>query len=497
MTRIAGMRARMAGDSTCGRSGEEDRAPSRRADHCGARAVRHDAAVRRFACVLLLAPLSAQTLAPPQEQEPQNPHPVPEPYDPYRGMDLDGRIPKPEFPTDLERPERWRYTPPARIKPGNVLERFLVSSFLTPILFREEDIGYGGGIALTDVDFRNERYREFANIVLTYSEEGQQTYRINWSSWLHHREMPDGGILREERGRLYAHGGYSKTLTRRFFGLGSRSPREDETSYTEELTDLGFGVRVPLPDPGSDWLLRANLHAEHHGLSRGRVSTVPSTDEYLPEFREAFRDGDDQDQLWLLLQFGWDTRDSQAQPYEGKRLGVSVHTAYQSGGQWGSIVGLDAQHVFALPPLLHRGARGREENPPTDVLAFGGFVQDTVGDLPFYSLPTLGGTHTLRGYIQNRFTDRAATHFSAEYRVNLIPRGYAFTDTIRIERIGLGVFYEFGTVAENLDDLDDARFLDSYGLGLRIAFAREAVFRVDWGWGDEGSNFTIAFGNSF
>ena len=131
------------------------------------------------------------------------------------------------------------------------------------------------------------------------------------------------------------------------------------------------------------------------------------------------------------------------------------------------------------------------------MLAFGCFVQDTVGDLPFYSLPTLGGSSTLRGYIQNRFTDRAAAHFSAEYRVNIVERGVAFTDTIRIERIGIAFFYDGGTLASDWDGLDDGRYLDSYGAGLRLAFSREAVFRVDVGYGDEGSNFTIAFGNAF
>ena len=130
-------------------------------------------------------------------------------------------------------------------------------------------------------------------------------------------------------------------------------------------------------------------------------------------------------------------------------------------------------------------------------LTVGAFVQDTAGDLPYYSLPSLGGTHTLRGYIQNRFTDRAAAHASVEYRVNLIPRGIAFTDTIRIERIGLGLFYDCGTVAEGIEDLHDGRYLDSYGFGFRIAFSREAVFRIDWGYSEDGVNFTLAFGNSF
>lgn len=433
---------------------------------------------------LLLAALALPLTALAQQQ----------PYDPLRGMEPDGRIPKPQVPDDVPHPERWRYTPEARMKPGSVFERFLVSSFISPIVFSEADIGFGGGVALTDVDFGDNRYREFANILLTYSSEGQQAYRINWSRWLNHKELPGGGVLREERGRLYGRLGYEKTLTRRFFGFGSRSREDAETSYTEELTSTGFGIRMSLPDPGSDWVARSDLQLERHGLSRGRVSDVPSTDQQFPV---EFADGDGVDQAWLLNSFGWDTRDSLHQPYEGKRLGGSANIACGSGGEWGAIVGIDAQHVFALPPLLHRGGLGNEENPPTDVLAFGAFVQDTLGELPYYSLPSLGGSHTLRGYIQNRFTDRAAAHFSAEYRVNLVPRGIAFTDTMRIERIGLGVFYDCGTVADGIEHLQDGRFLDSYGIGLRIAFSREAVFRVDWGYGDEGLNFTLAFGNSF
>lgn len=442
------------------------------------------------ACLLFAVAAAAQTQSG-GEPDPERPA-----YDPLRGMDQDGRIPKPEIPSDITHPERWRYTPEARIKPGSVLERFLVSSFLSPIVFREADIGYGGGIALTDVDFRDQRYREFANVLLTATAEGQQAYKFNWQRWLEHRDLPNGGVYREERSRVYARGGYEKTLTRRFYGFGSRTRAEDETSYTEELASVGAGIRVSLPDPGSDWVVRTDLQADHRGLGRGRVSDVPSTEE-IPAFADEVAYGDGVSQLWSLNTFGWDTRDSMHQPYEGIRIGGLANVCYGTGGDTGAVVGVDGQHVFALPPLLHRGAVGREENPPTDVLAFGAFVHDTVGDLPFYNLPSLGGTNTLRGYIQNRFTDRAAAHFSAEYRVNLLARGIVFTDSLRIERVGLGLFYDCGTVAGSWDGLADGRYLDSYGIGFRCAFAREAIFRGDLGFSDEGSNFTLAFGNSF
>ena len=98
---------------------------------------------------------------------------------------------------------------------------------------------------------------------------------------------------------------------------------------------------------------------------------------------------------------------------------------------------------------------------------------------------------------RSRFTDRAAAAFTAEWRLVLVPRGITVTDTIRVERIGLAFFYDGGTVASGYEHLLDARYHDSYGLGLRFAFAREALFRTDLGYSAEGANFTLAFGNAF
>jgi outer membrane protein assembly factor BamA len=150
-----------------------------------------------------------------------------------------------------------------------------------------------------------------------------------------------------------------------------------------------------------------------------------------------------------------------------------------------------------MPALFHSGGDGREENPPTDTIALGFQVDTTLGDLPFYDLPSLGGGSTLRGYIANRFTDDSAWHAVAEYRFWVIPRGFRLTRTIRIERVGLALFGELGTVAPSLGDLPDARIHASYGLGLRISLERLAIFRADLGFSDEGTNLTVAFGLSF
>ena len=82
----------------------------------------------------------------------------------------------------------------------------------------------------------------------------------------------------------------------------------------------------------------------------------------------------------------------------------------------------------------------------------------------------------------------------AEYRFWVVPRGIAFTDVLRIERLGLAPFVEAGSVAGSLDALPRARVHADYGIGFRMALERNATFRVDAGFSNEGPNFSVAFG---
>jgi outer membrane protein assembly factor BamA len=170
---------------------------------------------------------------------------------------------------------------------------------------------------------------------------------------------------------------------------------------------------------------------------------------------------------------------------------------WQSTGDTGLVATVFGNVAFPLPPLFHTGGDDREENPPTDTLALGATVQASAGSMPFYLRPSLGGSNTLRGYIANRFTDNSSWHAVAEYRFWVIPRGFAMTDTIRIERVGMALFYEAGTVAESLEKLRAARVHTSYGVGLRFSLERTAVFRADVGFSKEDVNVTVGFGLSF
>jgi len=410
-------------------------------------------------------------------------------------MDRDGRIPKVALPDDVPNPERWRYLPEGRIAEGSIVDRFLTSTFAVPLLFFEGDIGVGGGISLTDIDFRTQRRREFATTSFTYTTEGQQNYSMLWRRWLNHRDLPGGGVIQEERSFVQVSGGYRKTLTRRYFGEGPGTVEAGESSYTSEVAGIGVNVQKSLPNPGDNWVVAAGVRAESRNLNQGFVESLPNTSAAFPE---QFADGDSLDRLLVQLSTRYDTRDSQQNPYSGWQVGAWVNgTPLMTDGRSGLVYGASGSLVVPVPNLLHDGGDANEENPPTDVIAVTAQIVDSNGDLPFWAKPTLGGRRRLRGYVENRWSDNAYWFAAAEYRFVTVPRGMAMNERVRFERFGAALFYELGAVGPDLESLDQSTVRDSYGFSFRVNLERAAIFRFDLGLSDEGSNFTATYGLSF
>ena len=416
-------------------------------------------------------------------------------FDPWQGIDHSGRIPKVPLPPDIDHAERWRYIPEGRIKPGNVFQRLFVSSVIAPFIFRNGDVGTGFGVGLTDIDFRLQRRREFLGLFASYTTRGQQDYTVVWRRWLKTMDLPEGGVIQEERTFLRAKAGYRKTLTRRFFGYGPVSLETDESSYTDEVFLLGLGGATSLPGPFDDFVLDLDASGEFHQLADGTVEDRPSTRILYPEVFFT----DEVTNIGMLgAGLRWDTRDSQRNPYRGSHLGVEVDSAFgQRSGSAGAVFTFRGGHVLPVPGLFHDGGDENEAHPPTDALAFGLSTQVTAGVMPFFWLPTLGGTFTQRGYIDGRWRDRAAWQGSTEYRFWVIPRGFPIARNIRIERVGLAAFYEVGAVADAWPGIFHARLAHSYGGGLRISLERAVLFRMDLGFSEEGLNFAAGFGVPF
>jgi len=138
---------------------------------------------------------------------------------------------------------------------------------------------------------------------------------------------------------------------------------------------------------------------------------------------------------------------------------------------------VDAQHYISL--FKHRR-----------LIALRGLLSsstpDSGQDVPFYLERTLGGPDDLRGFRQYRFRDRQLLLLQAEYRFEI------FT------AVDGALFYDTGTVAHQLEDLDLDGLESDYGVGIRFGTVNGVFLRVEGAFGSSGGkHFVLRWGHVF
>jgi hypothetical protein len=105
--------------------------------------------------------------------------------------------------------------------------------------------------------------------------------------------------------------------------------------------------------------------------------------------------------------------------------------------------------------------------------------------VPFYLMPDLGGSRSLRGYPTWRFRDRNRMLLTAEYRWTAGP----FLD--------MALFADAGKVAGRARDLTLRDLHKSYGLGVSVHAPKATLLRVEIARGSEGTSLGLSFRPSF
>ena len=106
-------------------------------------------------------------------------------------------------------------------------------------------------------------------------------------------------------------------------------------------------------------------------------------------------------------------------------------------------------------------------------------------EVPYFLMPELGGTHTLRGYSMWRFRDRNRLLLSGEYRWTVSP----FVD--------MAAFLDAGKVAPRFGDLGVSGMKKVYGVGLRLHTFTSTVTRVELARTPDGTSIGLSFSPSF
>jgi hypothetical protein len=248
-----------------------------------------------------------------------------------------------------------------------------------------------------------------------------------------------------------------------YFGIGADSLESERSEYRLRNTDVaGYGIIR-----GNNWLAFAGRFG---WVKQPTISSsVGPFDRNFPDARVVFPSDPGMAEQTSLLHGGAaveaDTRDYASRATRGGLYRIAAAAYADRDLQQFSFRRYEAEGLQLLPI---RGERW--------VIAFHGwgvFSDTSAGNsVPFYLLPSIGGSNTLRAFSDYRFQDRQMLVANAESRWALMTH------------VDVAAFFDAGNVAARVGDLN----LDktSYGGGLRLHSRTSTVARLDVSHGREG-----------
>jgi ATP:ADP antiporter, AAA family len=151
---------------------------------------------------------------------------------------------------------------------------------------------------------------------------------------------------------------------------------------------------------------------------------------------------------------------------------------YRDSGNRSSFRRIDAEADQFIPLLRENWVVALRAGASTTDAANG-------NDVPYFLLPDLGGSHTLRGYPTWRFRDRNRLLMTGEFRWTAGPW------------IDMALFADAGKVAPRLADLGLRDLQHSYGVGVSVHTFERTLTRIEMARTREGIGLSFSFSPSF
>jgi hypothetical protein len=255
-----------------------------------------------------------------------------------------------------------------------------------------------------------------------------------------------------------------------FYGVGIGSDKDDRVSYGLKALEAGGTAAWK---PVTWYRLGGGVSYRKYEDREGR-GNHPSI-ETIGSFVPAIFSNPQYIQSTAFTAIDW--RQSPGYTRRGGLYSVTVNDFKDSDDQFG-FRRLDGDFRQFLPLLKDQW-----------VLAFRALVQTTDVDdnqlVPYYLLPSLGGSHRHRGYSDFRFQDRHLLLVSGEYR--WLPSSV----------VDMALFVDAGKVTHDRGDLDFNNLKTAYGIGFRIHGPTVTPVRIDVAHSREGLRIHLTGGVPF
>ena len=259
-----------------------------------------------------------------------------------------------------------------------------------------------------------------------------------------------------------------------YYGIGPDSLESDDSDYRLENTDyLAFGTVKP-----AAWFSIGGRVGYLDGvkIARPRRTTNPSIEDlFTPATAPGL--GDQSSFLHSDLYADVDTRNHPSRTTSGGNYRVTLSSYSDRTADRYSFRRLEGEASQYIPIFIESSVLALRARVAGSDTSSGNVV-------PLYLLPSLGGSHSLRGYDDYRFRDRNELLLNAEYRFRLL------------SPLDAAVFYDAGRVAARFGDLDLTRLRTSYGVGLRVHAKDRNLFRIDVGRSNEGTRVLLSISDA-
>lgn len=281
------------------------------------------------------------------------------------------------------------------------------------------------------------------------------------------------GRLRDQRWSLNYSLVFNRSGTPRFFGIGNRSPKIDETNYTnsQKLAQVQVGLNL-----SREWQLLYTGRIQSDDVTPGTLAGIATLE---TRFGRILGVGIN-NMLLNRLSIIYDTRDDLVVPSRGMQW-----IAYGGGA---ARRGLLNESMYS-----EAGVDGRDFLPVGEgaVIALHMSLRylPTTHHVPFWALSSIGGgiaqsggEQPLRGYGEGRFYDKDSFSTSAELRRTV----FSFDAVSTRVDVEMAPFIDLGRVFSRTSTVPLAQLHHVVGVGFRGIARPFVVGKVDVGYGSEG-----------